>query len=144
MGVTAGGITLISRSTEVTGDIMFSGTLEIEGRVKGNIIAEKGADARVRVQEKGLVDGEIRVPSVVINGHVNGDVFSSKHVELAAKAVVKGNVHYHMIEMVKGAQVNGSLVHTDTEAGKAASAVPESAVNLATVRMAVAEKAVLS
>lgn len=118
MSVAAGSITLISKATEVVGDILFSGSLEIEGRVKGNIIAEKGSDAKVRVQDKGFVEGEIRVPSVVINGHINGDVYSNKHVELAAKAVVQGNVHYHMIEMVKGAQVNGSLVYIGAEEAK--------------------------
>ena len=115
MGFTAGSITLISKSTEVVGDIHFSGNLEVEGRVKGNIIAEEGSDARVRVQDKGVVEGEINVPTVVINGHIKGDVHSSKHVELAAKAMVQGNVHYHMIEMVKGSQVNGNLVYSGAD-----------------------------
>lgn len=112
MGLASGSTTLISKSTELVGDIHFNGSLEIEGRVRGNIYAEEGADARVRIMEKGLVEGEICVPTVVINGAVRGDVHSSKHVELAAKAVVQGNVHYNMIEMVKGAQVNGSLLYS--------------------------------
>src|SRR5690625_6325461 len=53
---------------------------------------------------------------VIINGNVTGNVYSSKHVELAAKAVVEGNVHYQLIEMVKGAQVNGSLVYSGSSA----------------------------
>jgi cytoskeletal protein CcmA (bactofilin family) len=112
MGFASGSTTLISKSTELVGDIHFNGNLEIEGRVRGNIYAEEGSDARVRIMEKGLVEGEICVPTIVINGSVNGDVHSSKHVELAAKAAVQGNVHYNMIEMVKGAQVNGSLLYS--------------------------------
>lgn len=112
MGFASGSTTLISKSTELVGDVNFNGNLEIEGRVRGNIYAEEGSDARVRIMEKGLVEGEICVPTVVINGAVNGDVHSSKHVELAAKASVTGNVHYNMIEMVKGAQVNGNLVYS--------------------------------
>ncbi len=104
--------TLVSRNTQVNGDICFSGNLEIEGIVRGNIYVEDGNDANVRVLDKGLVEGEIRVPSVVVNGSVVGDVYSTKHIELAAKAVVEGNVHYHLIEMVKGAQVNGNLVYS--------------------------------
>jgi len=53
----------------------------------------------------------LRAPHVIINGRVDGDVFSSEHVELAANAVVNGTVHYKLIEMVMGAQVNGSLIH---------------------------------
>lgn len=103
--------TLISKGTRIMGDIHFSGDLQIEGKVQGNIIVEGGNDAKLVVADKGVVEGEIRVPVVVINGKVIGDVYSSKHLELAAKAVVEGNVHYQLIEMVKGAQVNGSLVY---------------------------------
>jgi len=111
MAFASGSTTLVSKSTEIVGDIHFTGNLEIEGRVRGNIVAAEGAEARVRIMEKGSVEGEITAPSVVINGRVSGNVHSSKHIELAEKAVVEGNVHYSLIEMVKGAQVNGSLVY---------------------------------
>jgi cytoskeletal protein CcmA (bactofilin family) len=39
-------------------------------------------------------------------------------VELAAEARVEGNVYYHLIEMVMGARVDGSLVYTP-EGGQA-------------------------
>lgn len=103
--------TLVSRSTEIVGDVHFSGELIIEGKVKGNIYAEDDSDALIRIAEKGSVEGEICVPSVIINGLVQGDVRSTKHIELAAKAVVVGNVYYHLIEMVMGSEVNGNLLH---------------------------------
>lgn len=110
--------TLISRGTKVVGDLHFTGDLQIEGHVCGNIMAESGNDAKLVVADKGMVEGEIRVPMVIINGNVIGNVHSSKHVELAAKAVVEGNVHYQLIEMVKGAQVNGSLVYSGSSAAQ--------------------------
>lgn len=110
-----GGTTLLARSVEILGDIKFAGNLEIEGVVKGNIFAEKGMDARVRIMEKGQVTGNIHAPKVIINGDVNGDVHADKHLELAANAVVNGNVHYQVIEMVKGAQVNGNMVFENTQ-----------------------------
>jgi cytoskeletal protein CcmA (bactofilin family) len=103
--------TLISKATEITGDIHFSGTLEIEGRIFGNIYADDDSSASVRVRETGLVKGDIQSPMIIINGLVEGDVYSSNHIELAAKARVTGNVHYHLIEMVMGSEVNGSLSH---------------------------------
>jgi cytoskeletal protein CcmA (bactofilin family) len=108
----AGGTTLISKNTEIVGDIHFSGTLMIEGHVKGNVYAVDADNAQARVLESGKVEGEMRVPSLVINGSVSGNVYSSKHIELAAKTVINGNVHYSLIEIVKGAQVNGSLVYS--------------------------------
>ena len=46
---------------------------------------------------------------------VEGDVYSSDHIELAAKARVVGNVYYNLIEMVMGSEVNGSLLHRSPE-----------------------------
>jgi len=106
------GTTLISKNTEVVGDIHFTGELHIEGTLRGNIYVKDGGDACLDVAENGVVEGQLNVSRVRINGHVVGDVHSAKHVELAAKAVVEGNVNYHLIEMVKGAQVNGSLVYS--------------------------------
>ncbi len=103
--------TLISKATEITGDIYFSGTLEVEGKVNGNIIAEDDSAAEVRVRENGSVVGGISVPSIIVNGLVEGDVHSCRHIELAAKAKVVGNVYYNLIEMVMGSEVNGSLRH---------------------------------
>lgn len=118
----SGGTTLISRETEIVGDIHFTGDLEIQGSVKGNIIAKGGGAAVVRIIEGGRVQGEIRAPHVVINGQVTGDIHAAEHAELAAKAQVEGNVHYQMIEMVKGAQLNGGLVYSTP--GQTAGAAP--------------------
>lgn len=106
----SGHTTLIAQDTTIKGDIVFSGLLEIEGVVKGNISAGENTDAHVRLQALGKIEGDVRVPRVVINGEVKGTVLSST-LELASKAMVEGNVHYSTIEMMKGAQVNGSLVH---------------------------------
>ncbi len=103
--------TLISRATKVIGDLHFTGELQLEGKVTGNIIAEDEKDAKVVVADTGVVEGEIRAPVIIVNGKVMGNIYSSKHLELAAKGNVTGTVHYHSIEMVKGAQVNGSMIN---------------------------------
>ncbi len=105
--------TLIAGGTRILGDVHFRGSLEVEGEVVGNLIADKDDQARVRVLESGLVKGEIHVPAVVVNGAVEGDVHATGQVMLAAKARVEGNIHYTVIEIQKGAQVNGSFVHVE-------------------------------
>jgi len=105
------GITLIANNCELSGDVHFSDHLLVNGVVKGNIIAQSGSKAVVTICEKGSVKGEIRVPNVIVNGKVFGDIYSDKHVELAAKAEIQGNVYYNLIEMVKGSKVDGNLVH---------------------------------
>lgn len=106
------GATLIAANTRIEGDIHFSDQLLVNGEIHGNVCAESESDAGLTVSAKGSVSGEIRVPNVVINGRVAGDIYASKHVELAAEARVEGNVYYHLIEMVMGARVDGSLVYT--------------------------------
>lgn len=102
--------TLISKSSEIAGNIKFSGELEVQGIVRGNIYANTES-ATVRVVEGGRVEGEVHAPKIIINGEIQGDVHCSEHVELAAKASVVGDVHYNLIEMVKGAQLNGNLLY---------------------------------
>jgi cytoskeletal protein CcmA (bactofilin family) len=116
----SGATTLISRDTVIVGDIHFSGNLDVEGLVQGNIVAKKDSDACVRVVDKGRVEGDISAPSVIVNGTIEGDVHSSKHLELATRAKVQGNVYYTLVEMAAGSEVNGSLQHVETasESGK--------------------------
>ncbi len=104
---------LIGQHTEIHGDVIFSGGLHVDGVIKGNVIAkdEKG-DSVLTLSDRGTIQGEVKVPHVVINGNIKGDVHALKHVELAAKARVHGNVYYSLIEMAMGAEVNGNLVHT--------------------------------
>lgn len=96
---------------EFRGDLCFSGILEVEGQVVGNIFAVDESVAEVRVRETGVVKGLINVPIVIVNGVVDGDIYCSNHMELASKARVTGNVYYHLLEMVLGCIVRGSLTH---------------------------------
>jgi len=105
------GVTLIAPNTAVVGDIRFKDQLYVNGRVDGNVLAGDDGPATVIVSEEGSVKGEIRVPNVVINGAVEGNVYASARVELAARARVKGNVYYQLIEMQLGAMVDGQLLH---------------------------------
>lgn len=100
---------LLCAATKVVGNIYFSGDFYLEGTLKGNIYAEEGKPAKLIVTETGVVEGEIHASNSIINGHVRGTIYSSKHLELAAKAVVEGSIHYQSIEMVKGAQLIGQM-----------------------------------
>jgi len=114
--------TLIGQNTKIQGDIHFSGGLHIDGVIKGNVIAEEGSTSVLRVSEYGRIEGEVRVPTINLNGCVTGDVHASQGVELASNARVNGNVYYQLIEMAMGAEVNGNLLH-ESEAPKAVNKV---------------------
>ena len=130
-GRSESGTTLVAASCELVGDVHFSDELLVNGIVKGNIYAQSGSKAVVRISEKGRVQGEIRVPRIIVNGEVFGDIWSDKHIELAAKAEVKGNVYYHLIEMVQGSRVDGQLVHLQDGKQEVAESKPAKAAEKA-------------
>ncbi|HEX9802418.1 MAG TPA: polymer-forming cytoskeletal protein [Gammaproteobacteria bacterium] len=103
--------TLIGQNSEMHGDVIFSGGLHVDGVIKGNVFAEPESGSILSVSERGFIEGDVRVPNIILNGAVNGDVHAADHIELAEKARVTGNVYYKLIEMVRGAEVNGNLVH---------------------------------
>ena len=108
--------TLVGEGTCVTGDVSFNGGLHVDGTVRGNIIAEgNDAGAILVVGEHGRVEGEVRVPNVIISGAVAGDVRALESVELTSRAQVTGNLYYARIEMAMGAEVNGQLIHVSEE-----------------------------
>ena len=105
---------LIGAGTRVEGNVIFSGGLRVDGQVRGSIIVEDGKAGTLVVSEQAQVEGEIKVPHVVINGVVSGPVTSTEYVELQAKANVTGDVYYNSLEMQLGAVVQGRLVHQDS------------------------------
>jgi len=103
--------TLIGQNTHTNGDISFSGGLRIDGSIAGNINATGDSDSVLTLSEMGTIEGEVRVPNLVINGTIIGNVYASEHVELAPKAKIQGNVYYHLLEMAMGSAVNGQMIH---------------------------------
>ena len=108
--------TIVGQQTQIEGDVRFSGGLHVDGKIRGNVIAEDGSASVLTISEHGSIEGDVQVPNVILNGSVQGDVRSDERIELAAKARVTGNVYYNLIEMAMGAEVNGNLVHR-TESG---------------------------
>jgi cytoskeletal protein CcmA (bactofilin family) len=104
--------TLVGKNTRVVGDLNFTGGLHVEGRIEGGVHA--GDDSSVLIlSEDGFINGDVHVPNMVLNGQIDGDVYSSEHVELAPRARITGDVYYHLIEMSMGATLNGNLIHQE-------------------------------
>ena len=80
---------LIGQQSRVLGDIRFGGGLHVDGTIKGNVSAEGDERATLTVSDRGTIEGEVRVPYIILNGVVKGDVYANEHV---------------------GAEVNGKLV----------------------------------
>ncbi len=104
----------------ITGDVAFTGGLHVDGKVKGKVMAESDKNAVLSVSESGTIEGDVRVPHIVLNGSIEGDVHADQRITLSAKAKVNGNVYYRLIEMTSGAMVNGQMVHEGAAEDKVA------------------------
>jgi cytoskeletal protein CcmA (bactofilin family) len=106
---------LIGTGTLVEGDVNFSGGLRVDGHVRGHIHSTGGTPATLVISEKAVVDGEIRVSHVVVDGSVNGPIYASEYLELLPNAKITGDLNYKTLEMQVGATVDGRLLHLPTD-----------------------------
>jgi cytoskeletal protein CcmA (bactofilin family) len=114
--------TLIGRTVQVQGDIEFAGGMHIDGRVTGNVRVQAGVAGSLSVSEHGVIEGSVEAPQVVLNGTVNGDIIARGKLVLGARARVRGNVSYGVIEMALGAEISGRLVPAAPDAATAPAA----------------------
>ena len=107
---------LIAEGVEITGDVIFSGGMRIDGRVNGNVIGRSldgKAPALLVLSDKGRIEGSVRCGDAVINGTVVGDLEVEHLLELQSEARVSGTIRYHQLQLDVGAAVQGQLVRVD-------------------------------
>lgn len=102
---------LIGSTSRIEGDLHFKGGLRIDGHIRGNVIADTESLSMLVISEQAVIDGEVRAAHIVVNGVINGPVFSTELLELQPKAKISGDVHYKTLEMLSGALVSGKLTH---------------------------------
>ena len=104
-----GSSTLIEVGTLIKGEIIFDNELFVMGEVDGDLNSDSDL-AKLIVSKTGKVQGEIRVPNVVVNGTILGNVFASGILEITGTARIFGDLHYSTIEVQGGSLITGRLV----------------------------------
>ncbi len=105
--------TLIGVNTSITGDIIFSGGLRVDGHIIGNVSANDDDHSTLVLTNEGSITGKIKVTHIVINGTVTGPIHARGYLELQAKAKVFGDIYYGSLEIQLGASVEGKMIHQD-------------------------------
>src|SRR3954463_10894358 len=95
--------TLINDGTEIEGTVSFTGTVLLNGRVRGEIISN---DVLV-VGEKGAVNASIRASIVEIAGEVVGNISATDRIELHANCRVYGDIDAPVVVIDEGALLEG-------------------------------------
>lgn len=91
------------------GTLRFSGRLEVEGAIVGEVIADPAEGSEVIVGPQGRVQGRIDAATILISGAVEGPVRSSVRLDVLAGARLDGDVTYRDLQIQHGAIVEGSL-----------------------------------
>lgn len=110
--------TLIGAKTDLKGDIVFTGGLRVDGKVRGNITAKGDGNSTLVLSEHAMVTGNVTVPHIITNGTIKGNVRAAERIELQPKAEISGDVYYKVIEMSLGAVINGNLLREAAEVNK--------------------------
>jgi cytoskeletal protein CcmA (bactofilin family) len=109
--------TLIAEGVEISGDLVFSSGMRIDGRVKGNVTGKR-SDGKMPsllvLSAKGHIEGSIRCGDAVINGSVDGDLDIEHRLELQSDARVCGTIRYRQLQMDVGATVQGHLLRVES------------------------------
>ena len=103
----------LDRDTETRGDVVFKDTLRIDGKFHGTI---RGGQ-RLVVGEDAVVNADIDVKSVYVNGQLRGKIRASERVELHRTARVSSELASPTLVIEEGAWFEGTCT---TDLGKAA------------------------
>tara|TARA_B110000014_G_C19824453_1_gene427685 strand:+ start:200 stop:625 length:426 start_codon:yes stop_codon:yes gene_type:complete len=101
---------LIGSDISITGDIFYDGTVHIEAKITGSLIANKDKKSKLYVNKSSIIHGNINATDVAVNGKIHGNVYAYDLLQLGSEAFVKGDIYYKAIEMEVGAKIDGRLI----------------------------------
>ena len=88
--------------SKVNGSLVFTGTVEIDGEVEGEITAKE----KLVVGESAKLKAKICGSEVLVKGTVNGDI-QAKKLSLKKPAKVTGNIHCEILSIEEGVIFDG-------------------------------------
>ncbi len=110
----------IGKSVVFKGDLSGDEDLEIEGRIEGQI---QLPNHQLTIGAHGRVKAQIEAKTVVVVGHVSGNVTATERCEVQASGVVDGDIRAPRLLIQEGAVVNGNI-----EMGEKAKTPPKTVV----------------
>lgn len=99
-------------SAVVGSKITFKGELSgdedllIQGYVEGTITLKGN---QLTIGRLGKVKANITAKSIIVDGHVEGDMVAEEHIAINAQSLVKGNISAERVTLEDGAKFRGSI-----------------------------------
>ncbi len=99
-------ITVVGENMQFVGDMNGTNDLVIAGNFKGNISLPEN---QVTIQESGNAEAKIQSKSIVVKGHINGELIASDTAQFLSSGVFHGEVKTRRIVVEKECDFNGSI-----------------------------------
>jgi len=96
----------VGKGMRMEGKLVFDGSVRIEGHYKGEI--ESGGI--LLVSEGALIEGEVRVSTVIVSGEIRGLISAGTRVELKSPCRVIGDINTPNLLMDEGVVFEGNCV----------------------------------
>src|SRR5689334_4417379 len=95
--------TLLGRGAAFEGKLTFEGTVRIDGRFRGEVFS----DDTLVIGEGALVEAEIDIGEIIIQGTVVGNIKAKRSIEIHAPGRVKGDITTPSLQIDKGVIFEG-------------------------------------
>ena len=83
-----GSRSVISSEVEIVGTVKTSGSIQVEGRIEGEILSQ----GDVVIGKSGSVKGNLNVNSISVAGTVQGNISAKDRIELKSTARLLGDI----------------------------------------------------
>jgi cytoskeletal protein CcmA (bactofilin family) len=98
-------VCIIGRNITIRGNVSGGEDLVVEGRVEGTVTLSH----HLTVQGSGVVEADLDVEDLTVNGTVQGDIRATRSVSLSADAKVVGNIRAPRVVIQDGARFKGRV-----------------------------------
>ncbi|MHC5024966.1 MAG: bactofilin family protein [Planctomycetota bacterium] len=96
----------IGQSVQINGELTGQEDLIIDGKIQGKI-SVKGHN--LTIGSNGRIDAEVHAKSVIINGHVAGNITADDRVEISPTGSVQGDIAAPRVALADGSSFKGSI-----------------------------------
>jgi cytoskeletal protein CcmA (bactofilin family) len=96
---------IIGKNITIRGNLTGAEDLVVEGRIEGTVTLSN----HLTVETSGVVEADLDIEDLTVNGAVHGDIRASRSVSINADAKVVGNIRAPRIIIEDGARFKGRV-----------------------------------
>lgn len=104
MSVNVNDVTRISKGAVITGDIVSSTDIRVDGEISGTVFSE----GKIVVGETAVISGKLLCSNLDLWGKIEGEVYVKDTLSVKSLASVSGSIHINKLQVEMGAQFNGT------------------------------------